>query len=304
MTYAVGGLIQASDFNGFVNSVNTVWSTGSTNSGYGQTAIATVTTGNLIYASEYNSLLSRIANIASHQGTTLSSLIDSNPQTGELVFYESNLQNNVTLIQNNRLNAATQGSTSTSTITNSSITWSNSLTMSWTVAFSNDNAARFFFNGGGQFALTFSHPSSGAPINTTFSSLASRAGTVVLSSPTGSNTATIVGTSYTGVTKIGGASASTVNTQNGFYALTASDQLLMQQRQSSGYSYYGNSVIEIYARYNGTGTLVITVLWDEIPNGLTVSTGSVGNLTLRNPETTYLTNSWGTPAITTSVTGS
>ena len=43
------------------------------------------------------------------------------------------------------------------------------------------------------------------------------------------------------------------------------------------------------------------MLFDEVPNGATVSTGTQGTLTLRPPSTTYLTNSWGSPSVTTSI---
>lgn len=302
MTYAVGGLIQASDYNNFLTTVNAVWSVGSGNTGYGQTAIPTVSSGSIVYASEIADLINKIANSASHQGTSLGSYIDATPSPGDIIVFEPNLQTNVTAINNSRLNAATQGSTSASTITNTSISWSSSLTMTWTIAFASDNAARYFFNSGGQFAITASHPSGGAAINTTFNTIAGNLGTLVLSSPTGANTATIVGVSYTGVKKIGGGGSATVNTQNGFYALTSSNQLLIQQ--SSSGAYYSSSVVQIYARYNGSGTLTVDFVWDEIPDGVTVSTGSVGVLTTRYPESTYISNTWGTPTITTSISGS
>jgi hypothetical protein len=300
MTYAVGGIIQASDFNSFSSSVNGVWSTGTTNSGYGQTALTSVSSNSIVYASEFSSLLSTIGNVASHQGTTLGSLIDSTPTAGEIIYFEPNLATNITLITNNRLNAATQGSTSTSTITNSSLSWVNELVMRWTVVFANDNSARYFFNSGGQFAFTASHPAGGAAINTAFNSLANNLGTVVLSSPA-SGTAQIVGVTYNGVTKIGGGGSPTINANNGFYALTSTNQLLISQAGSGGY--YSSSVINIYAKYNGTGTLTLEMLWDEIPGGSTVATGSQATLTVKYPESTYISNTWGTPAITTSVTG-
>ena len=40
MTYSTGGVVQASDYNTFQTNLNNVWSTGSGNSGWGQTAIA------------------------------------------------------------------------------------------------------------------------------------------------------------------------------------------------------------------------------------------------------------------------
>ena len=44
MTYSSGGLIQAADYNGFVDTnvganINATWGTGVTSAGYGQTAI-------------------------------------------------------------------------------------------------------------------------------------------------------------------------------------------------------------------------------------------------------------------------
>lgn len=303
MTYAVGSLIETNDFNNFVALVNAIWSTGSGNSGYGQAGLGSVTSGSIITAADWNNLLTRIANSASHQGTTLGSYIDGSPSFGEILFFEPNLNNNVTLVTNNRLNAATQGSTGSSVITNTSISWSNSLTMTWTVSFASDNAARYFFNSGGQLALTASHPA-GAGINTIFNQMASNLGTIVLSAPTGANTANIVGLTYTGVTKIGGGGSATVNTALGFYSLTSSNQQLIQQNAAGSFYYYTSSVLKIFARYNGAGVLTIEMLWDEIPNGAAVSTGSSGSLTVRYPESTNIANTWGTPTITTSVTGS
>jgi hypothetical protein len=47
MTYVSGQLIQATDYNGFVNdtvgaNINATWSTGTTDAGYGQSALTTV----------------------------------------------------------------------------------------------------------------------------------------------------------------------------------------------------------------------------------------------------------------------
>ena len=58
MTYAQYGTVEATDFNTLVGTnpnttsgkLNTVWSTGGTNAGYGQTAVATVSAGNTVTA--------------------------------------------------------------------------------------------------------------------------------------------------------------------------------------------------------------------------------------------------------------
>ena len=75
---------------------------------------------------------------------------------------------------------------------------------------------------------------------------------------------------------------------------------------------YLSTNINIFVKTNGTvgsngdkgNIITIYTVWDEIPNGLTVSTGSATTVTIRPPEVTYLANSWGTPTIGGTVTGS
>ena len=87
------------------------------------------------------------------------------------------------------------------TVTTAS-TWSSIATWTHTVTFANGNAARYFFNSGGQLKVTCSHPS-GTGINLLLNGLASNIGTVVMSAPT-SGSITIASTSYNGITKVGG----------------------------------------------------------------------------------------------------
>jgi hypothetical protein len=115
------------------------------------------------------------------------------------------------------------------------------------------------------------------------------------------------------VTKIGGANlgSTSININNGFYSIysTGSNVLLTQFGGGNPYYYYyyyyySSSFLRISASYNGLGVLVFTVLIDEVPNGAVVSAGTVATLTLRPPSTSILTNTWGTPTITSSITSS
>jgi hypothetical protein len=60
---------------------------------------------------------------------------------------------------------------------------------------------------------------------------------------------------------------------------------------------------------NGS-VITITTVWDEVPNGLAVATGTATTLTVKPPRSTtsspsgYLVNSWGTPTVSGTVTGS
>jgi hypothetical protein len=316
MTYAQYQIINASDYNGFVGTnpntssgtLNTVWSTGGTSAGYGQSALGTVAVGQVVGAAEWANLVNKTANSASHQSSSITSV--TAPTTGSIIYYNANVVTNLTTIYNNRLNAVSQGGTTANTATYGS-TWVNDITFTHTVTFSSGDAARYFFNAGGQLAITCSHPG-GSGINLLLNNLASNIGTVVLSSPT-SGTASIAGTSYNGVTKVGGGgNAPSISTNSGYYALSTSNANVFYQTASTGPSGYLSTNINIFIRTNGTqgsngdrgSVITISTVWDEIPNGLTVSTGSATTVTIRPPETTYINNSWGTPSVSGTVSGS
>jgi hypothetical protein len=297
MTYATNGLIQASDFNTLGTTFNNVWNVGSGNTGYGQTAISSVSQGDIVTAPGFwATLVSNMTTAASHQGTVLSAMTPT-PATGGLITFLSNLTTNQTTLSNNRLNAAAQGSTSTTTATSAS-TWANSMTVTFTVTFASQNAARYYFNAGGQIGFSFSHPDT-TGINTLISDLCSEAGTIWVSSPV-SGTVSLASINYNGVTKVGGVTSvrSTVNTNYGFYAFTGTGTQIFNQLSDAGpIAYQAGTFLRISASSNGSGVLTFTCLFDEVPDGLTVSTGTVSTLTLRPPSTSNLSNTWGTPSV-------
>ena len=216
----------------------------------------------------------------------------------------------MTTIFNSKLNAATQGATTANTATYAS-TWSAGLTFTHTLSFATGDAARYFFNSGGQLKLTCSNPNSTAGINLLFNNLASNVGTVAMSAPS-SGTVTISGVSYNGITKVGGGgNAPTISTNSGYYAMTTSNVTLFTQTASTGPSGYLSTFIRAIAKSNGTqgsngdtGSIItLYTIWDEVPDGLVVGTGSAVTVTAQAPETTYLANTWGTITIAGSVTG-
>jgi hypothetical protein len=317
MSYAQNGLIEATDFNTLVggnpetgaNKLNTVWATGGTTAGYGQTAVTQVSAGGTVIATgQWNALVANTASAAAHSGSSITSV--TAPSSGGTVTYLSAIPTNLTTIYTNRRNAAAVGSTSTSTATRST-SWENGLTFTHTVTFANGDAARYFFNSGGQIKMTASHPT-GTGINLLFSDLASNSGTVVQSAPN-SGTVSIAGTPYSGITRVGGGgNAPTVDANKGYFGLTTSNATVYTQTASSGPSGYLSSFIRYITKSNGaqgsngdTGSVVtIYTIFDEIPNELVASSGTAVTLTLQAPETTNLSASWGTPTLASSVTGS
>jgi hypothetical protein len=314
MAYAQFGLIQAQDFNTLVggnptataNTLNATWATGSGAAGYGQTAVANVSVAATVAAISWNALVSNTASAATHQGSSITSV--TAPSAGGTVAYLSDVPTNLQTIYTNRLNAATQSGTTANTATRGT-TWTTAITFTHTAAFANGDAARYFFNSGGQLKMTVSHANNAAGINLLFNNLCSNVGTVVLSAPS-SGTANIVGTTYNGITKVGGGGNSpTVLPNNGYYALTTSNANVFTQTASTGPSGYLSSFIRFIVKSNGTqgsngdaGSIItIYTVWDEVPDGLVVGTGSATTLTAVPPETGNIANTWGTITLTGSV---
>ena len=313
MTYAQFGTVQAADFNTLVggnptataNTLNATWATGSGAAGYGQTALANVTVGSTVTATQWSTLVANTASAATHQGSSITSV--TAPVAGGTITFVSAIPTNLQTIYTNRLRAATQGATTANTVTTAS-TWSDKATWTHTATFANGDAARYFFNSGGQLKLTMSHPS-GTGINLLLNNLASNVGTVVMSAPN-SGTTVIAGTTYNGITRVGGGGNSpTISQNSGYYAMTTSNANVYYQTASTGPSGYLSTNVNIFIKSNGTqgsngdtgSVITIYTVWDEIPNGLTVSTGSAVTLTAQAPETTNLANTWGTITLAGSV---
>lgn len=321
MTYAQYGLIQASDYNTFTgpsstvatsaNQLNTVYGVGNGNSGYGQTVVPTVTLGQTVSHINWSNLINVYTSIGNHQSTAITAV--TIPSQGSVIQALAAISTNLTSIYTNRLNASGQAGTYSNTVTNATA-WSSAITFTHTVTFNSADAARYFFNAGGQLALNFSHPA-GTAINNLWNSLASACGTIVISSPN-SGSATIAGTVYNGITKIGGSGSPAVLSANtGYYGLTTTTVEIFKQLSSgSTPAGYSNSFISVTAKSNGTqgsngdkGTVItITVTFDEVPNGAPTQIAAANTsstVTVRPPSTSYLSNTWGIVSLTGSVSG-
>ena len=317
MSYAQFSSIDATDFNTLAGgnptttsgTLNAVWATGGGAFGYGQTALANVTAGQSVAATgQWATLVANTASAATHQGSSITAV--TAPVAGGTITFLSAIPTNLTTISTNKLNAATQGSTGTPNTVTRGTTWSSALTFTHTATFANGDAARYFFNSGGQLKLTFAQPN-GTSMANAYNSLANACGTLVISAPS-SGTITVAGTSYTGFTKIGGSGTpSPYTTNTGYYALTTSNANVFLQTTGTPAG-YTTSFINVLVKSNGTqgsngdagSVITIYTVWDEIPNGLTVTAGSAVTLTAQAPETTNIANSWGTITLAGSVSGS
>jgi hypothetical protein len=128
---------------------------------------------------------------------------------------------------------------------------------------------------------------------------------------TGTSAQTIAGVNYTGTTKIGGSGSPTVyDTGYGFYDLTTSNVEVFKQFAST-YLYTTNFVsILIKANAAAGSATVVTLQIDMVdvadPPGPAdgVDGTLTSTVTLVQPSTSFITNTWGTPTISSSITGS
>jgi hypothetical protein len=317
MTYSLGGLIQATDYNGFASTtananVNALWSTGSGDKGWGQSALGTVSAGGTVTATNWASLVNTISSMGSQTGTTITSR--TAPVTGNLIQILAALNTDLTNINTNRLNAVSNGSqftgwtgTNSKTAATSGATWS--FTITNTVTFASAAAARYFFNGGGRIKLDFSKTATGALGDPEWNDLANTlCGDIYFTGGTG--TATISGQAYTGTTKIGGTGTPNIlTTTTGFYDLTAGGAGVIIYKQFADTVPYTSNFIQVTASLNaGSTAITFATLWsasdgDPISGGTASSGATPGTAptticTYFPPSTTYLTSaSWGTPSV-------
>jgi hypothetical protein len=186
MTYQVGGRVDASDLNSFIstatNNVNRLWSTGSGDYGYGQTAISTVNVGEKVAAAPWSTLVDTVTKIASHQGTGITSR--TNPVQGNIIGFFNNLSSDIDSITSNRLSFASRGSSGYKTATISAGGYSHSdnnwhdQSISLTYSFGSVNQARWFFNAGGVIQVSFEAGSTSSALDSQTRSLSNIMGTL------------------------------------------------------------------------------------------------------------------------------
>ena len=312
MTYVTGGLIQASDYNGFNGNVNAVW-----NASYGQSVAANISAGDTVNANSWANLNTTVSSAASHQGTSITTR--TNPQTGNVIAVLSNLATDITSINTNVYNASTQGTQFTGWTGSASATsGAGSGTAAWTitftdtVTFANATAASNFFNSGATVKIQFSKTSTGTGVDTEWNNfIGTTCGAIYLSSTGASKS--INGVTYTGTTKIGGTGTPTIlTTSTGFAQLISSPTIIYKQFDSG--TTYSSNYVQVTAAWNGSTNLTLVTTWYSNGGGATAAiaggtattgiafgTAPATVVTYFPPATTYLTNTWGTPSVASTV---
>lgn len=331
MTYTVGSLIDSTDYNGFASNtaganVNDIWATGATDKGYGETALATVSTGGTVTATQWAGLVNNIAAMGSHQGTSITAR--TAPVVGDTVTILSALNTDLTNLTANRGNAAVVGTeygTFTGTTSKTSATGSGTtgwtITFTHTVTFASADATRYFWNAGGRVRLQYGKSSTGTDTDPDWNTFAGQCGSIYLSGRVAGGSQTIAGTTYTGSTRIGGGGGTetTLATTTGWYNLTASPTTIFQL--NNAVSPYSGEYIRTTATATSTTVLTLVTTWvsdgssgagtsanisggtaTSSPSTTITGTAPTTLVTYIPPSSTYLTSaSWGTPTIAASV---
>ena len=308
MAYTSGDNILDDHYNGFVSDMNTVIGPASGNNGWGQSTLSTVSAGSTITATQWNTLLNQMEAAGSH--TSTAGVSYTTIATGNSIAALADISTDITNITTNRGNLHAHGSNITGS-KNHTGSWNTQLTFTATTTFASDADAHEFFNAGGQIGISFSTANASGAKDTGWANVCAAVGTIWLSSagPAGpATTVTLAGTSYQGCDKKGGSGTATTETNKGFHDLTASLQELFKQYDST--SLYTANYIAIQYKYTANAVTISVICRDDAnttadPGATQDETVTVDincTMTTRQPSTTYITNSWGTPTV--SVTSS
>jgi hypothetical protein len=311
MTYALGGLIQAADYNGLVGgnptdvsgTINRVWSTGTNNRGWGQTAISQVSTGGVVTGPQWATLINNLNSAYRHCISTAGTGLTA-PVTGDNIRFISTLSGYINDIFTNRVNTTGTGTTTTfsSSYSQSAAGGASSTgSATRTVTFASVDQCRYFWNAGG--TITFDVTS------VTNNDGTVRSGSIVTLANTNFNAKTIRATNAAARTGTGGAAVTDV-TASGFYNLTTGYTTFVSIAGQT-YPYTGDSVL-YQILTNGTagsnaGNGNVITLYFQTVSGSTGTGPSPTSdpmnvtvnytITVTYPSTSYLSNTWGTATI-------
>lgn len=244
MTFSSGSTVQATDYNNLVgvptgtpsnsnkalqpfintseasNKMAAIYGVGYGSRGYGQSTfvLPNKSSGNIIDSDEWTALRNAISLCATHQGTSVTNLVPTTDlQVGDTITaFDGNddpndsLSNLIPSIDTNRFNTDSGASmtltTSAQTETRGS-SWSSIIDCTVRATWTTANAARYFFNSGGEIRIRFSHPAGVTSQDSDWNSLlANKVGTIALKA--------------TSTTQTASSPAGIVTGSNGFYNLT------------------------------------------------------------------------------------
>lgn len=313
MSYAQGGLIEATDYNNFLGtntSTNTstlhaVWAWGANSRGYGQSAISNVSVSSTVTATQWATLINTINSANTHINGTGSGLTANT--AGQIIGFSGGLASKINGLNSDRMlfasNSAVVAGTGlayaawTSGSTSATLTRSFGARATFT---GGADRARFFFNAGGRLKFNISATSSGSTRSTAAAAVVGYLGGVAL----------FAANTNAGRTGAGG-TLNTNDTARGYYTSTFNANTTVVSVTSTTASYTSDTG-SIAVRpggsqgsFNGNG--------DTIDFWTTLNSTSGGNaggsfddslsvtitvsIDVSYPEVTNISNTWGAVTI-------
>ena len=330
MTYTVGSIIVAADYNGFANdsanNIGNVWAVGSTDLGWGQANIANVAAAATVTATQWATLVNNLSSMGSQTGVAITSR--TAPQAGNTISILTNVATDINSLTLGRGNAAASGTeygTFSGTTSKTSATGSGTaawtITFTHTVTFPSAAQLRYFFNAGGIVRLKYGKSSTGTDTDADWNTFAGQCGTISLTGRVNGATQSIAAQAYTGTTRLSGSGGTqtTLATTTGWYNLTGSPTTIFQLTNAT--SPYSGEYIRTTATATSSTVLTLVTTWvSDGSSGAGTSANITGGtataspsttisgtapttlVTYLPPATTYLTDSWGTPTIAAAIT--
>lgn len=311
MSYSSGGLIQASDYNTFngaqtanvSGTLSTVLSTGRGNAGYGQTMVSNVSAASTVTATQWTTLVNAVNVVRKHQSGAGFTNIGTYT-AGTTINATNDVGGNLTNAYTNRLSYSAEGTTTTGAtfspvFTAANDTSAQTVAFSRTATFANADAARYFFNAGGQLNFVFT-----SITNTGGTSRGADIGNLAV---TNFASKRVLGGNAGARTGSGGTLNSDLTTTTGYYALTTSNVALTQITSTA--TAYTGDIFYFYVKTNGVqgsnadnGTIITMsphiTMGAQSPafnDGYTVTVNH--RVDIIYPSTSFLANTWGSVTI-------
>jgi len=331
MAYSTSGTIQAIDFNYLAAGGNTQVATAAINNvfyvlgsskgpfGYGQdcsaiTPVSVTPATTTITAAQWAGLVYLVNRGLGHQsgaGAQLASGSNIGITAGATISAFANVSTAVTTINTNANVFATQGTTTAGSTLNTSVTFVGSTstaaqtaTFTRTITFGSGDAARYFFNAGGQINFTLTATNNNATL---------RSADLVTNWQSGQGGGSIKGITA-GARTGSGQTLTSENLNLGYWACTGVNQS-MRKITSNNYRYeYNTDFTQVGVKTNGVqgsnndnGTIITFQFDISMAGAINASMGGPYNddvnVTLSvkfdivEPETTFLTKTWTNPTI-------
>ena len=271
MAYSAGDPILDDEYNIFVNNSSSPFGynhfagPGASNYGLNQSTIATVSAGDTINASHWNSLFTGMDNIANHTNVSITA---SSVSAGDTIAIRSALVSDLA----NLAAAVAAGSTGATALSTNAVgsstnsgTWNSTSTIERSVTFTNSATMRAFFNAGGSIRID---PSTSGSVDGSKDDVFSQL------------TATAVGNLDFGAhatTRSGSGESTTTNgLANGFYDISTSYVTLL--KLTSDNSGYTSNTVEIFAKLNAApATATVVTIKMVSTDGADDTTYTAGN---------------------------